>query len=92
MLYVRCDMLCNRLLEPWVGRDSDHEFSNNNLRNRSKVWTIHSWIKIQDFRFELILVNLKMKIFLSDCFEINFTRIWSNVDKCKICDLSLDLD
>ena len=36
-LYVICDMF--RLLRSWV---SDHEQLNDDLRNRSKVWTIQS--------------------------------------------------
>ena len=49
-LYVLCDMcvilcyvmLCVRLLRSWVSRVSDHEQLNDDLWNRSKVWTVQS--------------------------------------------------
>ena len=79
-MYVMCDMcdyvcyvmLCVMLLRSWVRRVSDHEQLNDDLRNRSKVWTVQSQVEFQNFRDQLILINFRINIFLSELFLSKF--------------------
>ena len=66
----------------------DHKCLTNNFRKRSKAWTVHAYIIIQDFRLNLSLIYLKNRsIFCTTVFKmpgntemINFWTICESHD------------